>query len=101
MKLKQKAVMAFAIFIVLACAVSSAIGYIMAGHGFETALALKAESDTATAEEIASAMDKGPWQVVDGALYKGKTMIDGNTGFVDRLGELTGNHVTFLRGIPG
>lgn len=98
MKLKQKAVMAFAIFIVLACAVSSAIGYIMAGHGFETALALKAESDTATAEEIASAMDKGPWQVVDGALYKGKTMIDGNTGFVDRLGELTGNHVTFLRG---
>lgn len=98
MKLKQKAVLAFAVFIVLACTVSSVIGYIMAGRGFETALGLKATSDTAMAEEIAEAMDAGSWQVKDGVLYKGKTKIDGNEAFVDRLGKLTGNHVTFFRG---
>lgn len=98
MKLKHKVVIVFAVFIVLACAVSSVIGYLMACEGFETALALKAKSDGAMAEEIVSAIDKGPWQVVDGALYKGTTMIDGDTKFVDRLSEITGNHVTFLRG---
>ena len=98
MKLKQKAVLAFAIFIVLACTVSSVIGYMMAGKGFETALGLKAASDTAMAEEIAEALDKGSWQVKDGVLYKGKIKIDGNAEFVDRLGKLTGNHVTFFRG---
>lgn len=98
MKLKQKAVLAFAVFIVIACTVSSVIGYMMAGKGFESALGLKAASDTAMAEEIANAMDPGEWAIKNGALYKGQTKIDGNERFVDRLGSLTGNHVTFFSG---
>lgn len=58
MKLKKKVVFSFIISIILACGIISVIGYNVASSGF---VALKAESDTATAEELVATIDQGPW----------------------------------------
>ena len=62
----------------------------------EAAIAEKAKSDLATAQEIADYMHPGPWQVINGQLYKGDFLINDNTELVDRIGRLTDDTVTIF-----
>lgn len=62
----------------------------------EAAIAEKAKSDLATAQEIADYMHPGSWHVVNGKLYKGTSLINDNTELVDRIGRLTDDTVTIF-----
>lgn len=58
----------------------------------------KATSDLSTGEEIIELMYPGPWQEVDGVLYKGAAKISNNFIPVDRIALLTGDTVTIFLG---
>lgn len=50
----------------------------------------KARSDLQTGLAIIDLKYPGDWNVKEGKLHKGETLIDGNEEIVDRIGELTG-----------
>jgi len=86
-------------FIVSALVVSGVLGIMTIRDmhtQIEAAIAEKTKSDLATAQEIADYMHPGPWQVVDGKLYKGDFLINDNTDLVDRVGRLTDDTVTIF-----
>lgn len=59
---------------------------------------VKAKTDLAACSEIIEQTYPGAWQVQDGLLYKGKTVITNNIELVDHLAQLTGDTVTFFLG---
>jgi len=67
-------------------------------HRAVDAAIVKAKSDLATCMEIIHLSNPGPWQVKDGLLYKGQTLISHRTDLVDYLSELTGDTVTLFLG---
>ncbi len=54
-------------------------------------------SDLALGSEIIDNYYPGEWQLKNGVLYKGDTLIEGNFELVDRIGELTGDTVTIFK----
>lgn len=68
------------------------------GKGIETFAGEKAKSDLKLAGEMLAYKYPGDWQVRDGLLYKGETLINGNDALVDEIGELTGDTVTLFQG---
>lgn len=58
----------------------------------------KLQSDLAMGRQILEDTYPGDWQISNGQLYKGSTLIDGNYEVVDRIGELTGDTCTIFRG---
>ncbi|HAA90336.1 MAG: Methyl-accepting chemotaxis protein TlpC [Thermoanaerobacterales bacterium 50_218] len=40
----------------------------------------------------------GPWEIRDGKLYKGETLMNGNFEVVDTIGKITGDTVTIFQG---
>lgn len=50
----------------------------------------KLQSDLALGRQILDSEYPGEWQLKDGKLYKGNTLMEGNNKVVDRIGELTG-----------
>lgn len=59
----------------------------------------KAKSDLHLSARIIDLKFPGEWNVVDGRLYKGETLMDGNSDVIDSIGELTGGDtVTVFRG---
>ena len=58
----------------------------------------KFESDLATGRAIIELTYPGDWEVRDGNLYKGETLMNNNFEIIDQIGELTGNVVTIFQG---
>lgn len=58
----------------------------------------KLESDLALSKEIINLQYPGDWQIKDGKLYKGTTLIEENYKLIDIIGHETGNSVTIFRG---
>ena len=58
----------------------------------------KLKSDLALGMEIINLQYPGDWQVKDGQLYKGDTLIDGNYELIDIIGQETGDSVTIFHG---
>ena len=98
MGLKLKSTIAVNLAIIFACVCMGILGYISANDGFKKALEMKAESDVKALNEIINARYAGEWQIVDGALYKGETKMDGADSVVDSLSAVCDGKVTIFRG---
>ncbi len=61
----------------------------------------KLQSDLAMGRQILEARYPGDWQIINGRLYKGPVLMEGNSGVVDQIGDLTGNTCTIFRGDTG
>ena len=59
MKLQQKAILGFDLFIVMVCLCMGFLGYRSANNGFEVSLETKANSDMRQVEEIMNLAYKG------------------------------------------
>lgn len=70
--------------------------YSMSDKVMETAQQ-KLTSDLALGREIIDNYYPGDWQLKNGLLYKGDTLMEGNYPIIDRIGELTGNTVTIFK----
>lgn len=64
----------------------------------EYAAERKLMSDLALGEQIIDLSYPGPWQLVNGHLYKGMTLMEERHEILDQIGELTGDTVTVFRG---
>ena len=98
MKLKQKAMLGFNAFLIIACVLVGFVAYRNANEGFAVALEMKADGDLTQLEEVVNLKDPGAWAIKDGALYKGNVKLDGNMELADYLGKLSGDNVTLFRG---
>ncbi|MDN5365624.1 MAG: methyl-accepting chemotaxis protein [Thermacetogenium sp.] len=58
----------------------------------------KLKSDLALGEAYLDLLYPGSWEIRDGKLYKGDTLMNGNNQAVDKIGELTGDTVTIFQG---
>lgn len=58
----------------------------------------KLESDLAMGEQIIDYSYPGPWQLINGHLYKGTILMEENYEVIDQIGDLTGDTVTIFRG---
>ncbi|HCF51093.1 MAG TPA: methyl-accepting chemotaxis protein [Syntrophomonas sp.] len=58
----------------------------------------KLQSDLALGRQILEERYPGDWQIIDGQLYKGPVLMEGNYEVVDRIGNLTGDTCTIFRG---
>lgn len=58
----------------------------------------KLRSDLALGEEVINKNYPGEWKIVDGKLYKGNMMVEGQYEIIDRIGSLTGDNVTIFNG---
>ncbi|MBO5515034.1 MAG: hypothetical protein J5963_02920, partial [Schwartzia sp.] len=85
MKLKQKAMVGFNLFLVIACVLVGVVSYMNANEGFGVALEMKADGDLSQMEAIIDRAHPGPWAVKGDALYKGDAKIDGNFDLADHL----------------
>ncbi len=98
MKLKQKAMVGFNLFLFVACVLLGVVAYMNANEGFDVALEMKADGDLNQMEKLIDLRAPGPWAVKGDALYKGDTKVDGNFQLADDLKALSGDHVTLFRG---
>ncbi|MEK3789872.1 methyl-accepting chemotaxis protein [Paenibacillus sp. FSL K6-1230] len=58
----------------------------------------KAKRDLDMTERLIQYKHPGDWEVRDGQLYKGTTLMDGNFELVDEIGEASGDTATIFRG---
>ena len=58
----------------------------------------KLKSDLAMGRQMLDQNYPGDWMLVDGVLYKGKTVMENNNDLVDQIGKLTGDTVTIFKG---
>ncbi|MGI5920650.1 MAG: methyl-accepting chemotaxis protein [Syntrophomonadaceae bacterium] len=58
----------------------------------------KLKSDLALGKQIIDQSYPGDWNLVDGKLYKGSTLMEENYAIIDKIGELTGDTVTIFKG---
>lgn len=59
----------------------------------------KAKSDLHMSLEMINLQMPGSWEVVNGNLYKGETLINGNNDIIDQIGQITnGDTVTIFMG---
>ena len=58
----------------------------------------KLQSDLALGRQILEERYPGDWQIIDGQLYKGPVLMEGNYEVLDRIGNLTGDTCTIFRG---
>ena len=98
MKLKQKAMVGFNLFLVIACVLLGIVSYRNATEGIDVALGMKADGDLSQMEAVIDRAHPGPWAVKGDALYKGDAKIDGNFELADHLKGLSGDHVTLFKG---
>jgi len=66
--------------------------------GVEKAALEKVRSDLDLGKEIINLNVPGEWQERDGKLYKGSTLMSGNFGIVDHIGNMTGGTATIFHG---
>ena len=57
----------------------------------------KLKSDLSIAKELLNRVHPGDWQLVNGKLCKGDVVINGDTDFVDLIGQNTGDTVTIFQ----
>lgn len=72
--------------------------YRIAIHIFEHAVLEKAKSDLALGEALIEAEIPGAWQILNGQLYKGQTLINGNYAIIDKIAAMTGGTATIFQG---
>ncbi|WP_334072378.1 MULTISPECIES: methyl-accepting chemotaxis protein [Paenibacillus] len=65
--------------------------------GIESFATAKSKSDLKLASRWLEARYPGAWEIRDGRLYKGKTLINGNETLVDQIGEATEDTVTIFQ----
>ncbi|HZJ85276.1 MAG TPA: methyl-accepting chemotaxis protein [Syntrophomonadaceae bacterium] len=70
--------------------------YSMSDKVMETAQQ-KLTSDLSLGREIIDNYYPGDWQLKNGSLYKGDTLMEENYPIIDRIGELTGDTVTIFK----
>lgn len=58
----------------------------------------KLKSDLALGGQILDNNYPGDWRLVDGKLYKGDALMEGNYKIIDKIGKLTGDNVTIFKG---
>ncbi len=88
-------------FTLVLAAVTGIMGYYATGVMSEKILMAaqqKLQSDLAMGNQILEERYPGPWQLIDGQLYKGPVLMEGNYEVVDRIGKLTGDTCTIFRG---
>ncbi len=98
MKLRQKAILAFNVVVIIVCVCIGVLSYRSANNGFQVALENKATNDLNQVLEIVDKTYAGNWAYRDGAIYKGSQKLNDNFDFVDHLGKLCGNNVTIFAG---
>ena len=98
MKVRQKAIIGFNVFLLLVSILIGILSYQNASDGFEVALEAKASRDLKQCMEVVDLKYQGEWSVKDGALYKDGTKMNDNNDLVDHLGQLSGNNVTLFAG---
>ncbi len=96
--LRQKAVLAFNVALLIACVLVGFISYRNANNGFDTALGMKAQHDLEQTMAILDARYPGSWEIKDGFIYKGAEKIGGNMALMDELGPICGNNITIFNG---
>lgn len=88
-------------FTLVLAAVTGIMGYYATGVMSEKILMAaqqKLQSDLSMGRQILEERYPGEWQIVNGQLYKGTTLMEGNYDAVDRIGKLTGDTCTIFRG---
>lgn len=58
----------------------------------------KLKADLALGGQLIDQAYPGEWKLVDGKLYKGDTLMEGNNEVIDLIGERTGDTVTIFKG---
>ena len=98
MSLRNKAVLAVTAIVVVACVLMGIIGYLRVEDAFAKALEMKAESDVQSLSEILNDHYKGNWNLRDGKLYKGDTLMEDANEIVDSLSKVCNGKVTIFNG---
>ena len=98
MSLRNKAVLAVTAIVVVACVLMGTIGYLRVEDAFAKALEMKAESDVQSLSEILNDHYKGNWNLRDGKLYKGDTLMEDANEIVDSLSKVCNGKVTIFNG---
>jgi len=98
MGLQKKSILFFDLVLLIVCVILCFLGYRSANHGFELSLENKANSDIRQAQAILDFAFPGPWQIKNGALYKGEQEMNEAYEVVDYLKQLNANNVTVFSG---
>lgn len=67
-------------------------------HEANQAAVEKAKGDLLLGEAFLETRYPGDWAIIDGALFKGDTLMNGNYDIVDEIGHLTGDTCTIFQG---
>lgn len=98
MRLRQKAILGFNVFLILTCVCIGFIAYRSANDGFDVALGMKADGDLQQSEALLDLRYPGDWSLKGDVLYKGETKVNDNVEMVEYVGQLSGNYVTLVAG---
>ncbi len=96
MKLQAKALLAFNLFLVIACVIIGVLGFFTADNGFGYALGTKASHDLQEIKALLDARYPGAWESKPDGLYKGSKRFNDDSALLDELGKLSGNNVTLF-----
>lgn len=98
MKLKTKIT---GLFVVMILVVSVSLG-LFSTTTFKAKIISSAQakltSDLAVGQELLNISYPGDWQIKDGKMYKGETLINDQFEIVDTIGKLTGDTATIFQG---
>lgn len=98
MNMQKKAILFFSAIIIVVCLVVAFLGYRNAEKGFEEALQDQVQDSGVLFYEFVENNYKGEWNIKDGKLHKGPTMVEGKTTIMDELHAKTGNSFTLFLG---
>jgi methyl-accepting chemotaxis protein len=95
--LKIKILSLLFVFVLITVVIGLSTIYIVDGKVIITAHE-KLAGDLAMGRTLLNERHPGAWSIREGKLFKGETMMSGNSTIVDTIGELTGDTVTLFQG---
>ncbi|MCK9362394.1 MAG: methyl-accepting chemotaxis protein [Syntrophales bacterium] len=95
--LKMKIVLFVLIFALIIVSIGVSTIYVFKTRIIKTAHE-KLAGDLAMGRALLNEKHPGAWSIREGKLFKGDTLMNGNFGIIDTIGELTGDTVTIFQG---
>ncbi|MHB8829917.1 MAG: cache domain-containing protein, partial [Syntrophales bacterium] len=95
--LKKKIVLFVLIFALIIVSIGISTIYVVNTRIIKTAHE-KLAGDLSMGRTLLNEKHPGAWSIREGKLFKGDTLINGNFGIVDTIGEMTGDTATIFQG---
>ncbi|MBX6394972.1 MAG: methyl-accepting chemotaxis protein [Alicyclobacillaceae bacterium] len=97
LSIKVKIIGLFSLVIILGTAAMGTFATLVMKAEVGRASSHKLQSDLELGKAVLDSRIPGAWSIRNGQLYKGETLINGNTDLVDQIGAVTGNTVTIFQ----